>query len=170
MPVVEYESGAAFPGVIGRTAEESTSGVARAACGPCQVRRTCSVSCWTTPATANLAATAVPSKRPTWTNLQNGGLRYNNMHTTALCSPSRACIYIYLFGTTTPTPWRASLRSLPAIPATIAHMPFKNGFLSEMLLQQGYNTYMIGKITHVARPSKSLPPVLTTALAVGVRL
>ena len=33
----------------------------------------------------------------------------------------------------------------PAIPATTAIMPFENGFLSEMLLEHGYNTYMVGK-------------------------
>jgi arylsulfatase A-like enzyme len=33
-----------------------------------------------------------PIKTPSFDALAANGLRYNNMHTTALCSPSRSCI------------------------------------------------------------------------------
>ena len=39
----------------------------------------------------------------------------------------------------------ASRRAPPDIPAATAIIPFENGFLSEMLLQNGYNTYAVGK-------------------------
>ena len=54
--------------------------------------RTCCSSCSTTPASASSAATAARSTRRTSTRWPQNGLRYNNMHTTALCSPTRSCI------------------------------------------------------------------------------
>ena len=91
MPVTEYEPGAAFPGVIGRTADESTPA-------------------WPAPVRAREGAPNVlfivlddtgfgqlgcygsPIATPSFDALAADGLRYNNMHTTALCSPSRSCI------------------------------------------------------------------------------
>src|SRR5690242_21131435 len=91
MPVTEYEAGAVFPGVIGRTADESTPA-------------------WPAPVRAREGAPNVlfivlddtgfgqlgcygsPIETPSFDALAANGLRYNNMHTTALCSPSRSCI------------------------------------------------------------------------------
>ena len=65
------------------------------------------------------------------------------MHTTALCSPTRACI---ITGRNHHSNAMACITELATgYPGYNGNMPFENGFLSEMLLQQGYNTYMIGK-------------------------
>src|SRR5487761_282372 len=91
MPLNEYEPGTAFPGVIGRTTDESSPAwprPLRAAAGAPNVLIIVlddvgygQLGCYGSPiATPNLEALAA------------GGLLYTNMHTTALCSPSRSCI------------------------------------------------------------------------------
>ena len=71
------------------------------------------------------------------------GLRYNNMHTTALCSPSRSCI---LTGRNHHSNGMACITELATgFPGYNGVIPFENGFLSEMLLAHGYSTFMVGK-------------------------
>ena len=55
-------------------------------------RRTSSSSSSTTSATPSSAATGPTSPRPDFDALAAGGHRYSNFHTTALCSPTRACL------------------------------------------------------------------------------
>ncbi len=142
MSLKEYKSGAAFPGVIGRTADVSTPA-------------------WPEPNRAKentpnviyivlddtgfgqLGCYGSPIKTPNLDALAADGLRYSNMHTTALCSPSRSCII---------TGRNHHSNSLACItegstgyPGSNGYIPFENGFLSEILLQKGYNTYAVGK-------------------------
>ncbi|MGW6843860.1 arylsulfatase [Streptomyces sp. NPDC054958] len=65
------------------------------------------------------------------------------MHTTSLCSPSRSCI---ITGRNHHANGMAAITELATgYPGYDGQIPFENGFLSEMLLQHGYNTYMVGK-------------------------
>jgi arylsulfatase len=65
------------------------------------------------------------------------------MHMTALCSPSRSCI---LTGRNHHSNGMAAITELASgYPGYNGIVPFENGFLSEMLLERGYNTFMIGK-------------------------
>jgi arylsulfatase len=91
MALTEYKPGTTFPGVIGRTAEVSKPA-------------------WPEPNRAKEGAPNVlfivlddtgfghlgcygsPIETPNIDALAANGLRYSNMHTTALCSPSRSCI------------------------------------------------------------------------------
>ena len=142
MAVVEYEPGAAFPGVIGRTADESTPA-------------------WPAPVRAREGAPNVlfivlddtgfgqlgcygsPIQTPNFDALAADGLRYNNMHTTALCSPSRSCI---LTGRNHHSNAMACITEFATgYPGYNGVVPFENGFLSEMLLEHGYSTFMVGK-------------------------
>ena len=142
MPVTEYEPGAAFPGVIGRTADESTPA-------------------WPAPVRAREGAPNVlfivlddtgfgqlgcygsPIATPSFDALAADGLRYSNMHTTALCSPSRSCI---LTGRNHHSNAMAAITELASgYPGYNGVIPFENGFLSEMLLEHGYSTFMVGK-------------------------
>ena len=142
MPVVEYGPGVAFPGVIGRTADESTPA-------------------WPAPVRARAGAPNVlfivlddtgfgqlgcygsPIKTPSFDALAADGLRYSNMHTTALCSPSRSCI---LTGRNHHSNAMACVTELASgYPGYNGVVPFENGFLSEMLVDHGYSTFMIGK-------------------------
>ncbi len=71
------------------------------------------------------------------------GLRYSNMHTTALCSPTRSCI---LTGRNHHSSGVACIMELATgFPGYDGRMPFENGMLPEMLVDHGYNTFCIGK-------------------------
>ncbi|MFE1439710.1 arylsulfatase [Streptomyces sp. NPDC058739] len=84
-----------------------------------------------------------PIETPSLNALAAGGLLYRNMHTTALCSPSRSCI---VTGRNHHANGMASITELATgYPGYNGQIPFENGMLSEMLLQHGYNTYMVGK-------------------------
>ena len=84
-----------------------------------------------------------PIETPNLDALAANGLRYNNMHTTALCSPSRSCI---ITGRNHHSNAMACVTEFATgFPGYDGNVPFENGFLSEMLLAEGYNTYMVGK-------------------------
>ena len=84
-----------------------------------------------------------PIETPNFDALAAGGLRYNNMHTTALCSPSRSCI---LTGRNHHSNGMACITEFATgYPGYNGVIPFENGMLSEMLLAHGYNTFMVGK-------------------------
>ena len=91
MPVVEYPEGGTFPGVIGRTAEESSPAwpapVRARADAPNVVMIVLDDTGF-----GNLGCYGSPIATPNFDAIAANGLRYNNMHTTALCSPSRSCI------------------------------------------------------------------------------
>jgi arylsulfatase A-like enzyme len=84
-----------------------------------------------------------PISTPNINKLAENGLRYTNMHTTALCSPTRSCI---LTGRNHHSNGMACItEGSEGYPGSNGAIPFENGFLSEMLLGNGYNTYAIGK-------------------------
>jgi hypothetical protein len=89
--VVEYGPGAVFPGVIGRTAEESTPAwpaPVRAREGAPNVL----VIVLDDTGFGQLGCYGSPIATPNFDGLAAVGLGYSDMHTTALCSPSRWCI------------------------------------------------------------------------------
>ena len=142
MGLKEYKPGTAFPGVIGRTFDVSSPA-------------------WPEPLRAREGAPNVlfiilddtgygqlgcygsPIETPNIDALAKNGLLYNNMHTTALCSPTRSCI---LTGRNHHSNAMSCItEGSTGYPGSNGNIPFENGFLSEMLLQHGYNTYAIGK-------------------------
>ncbi len=71
------------------------------------------------------------------------GLRLSNFHTTALCSPSRACL---LTGRNHHRSGMGRVADLAiGYPGYWGRPPRENGYLSEILQAQGYATYAIGK-------------------------
>ena len=91
---------------------------------------------------------------PVLDSLAKNGLRYTNMHTTALCSPSRGCI---LTGRNHHSLGLAAITELSTgYPGYNGVMPFDKGMLSEMLLQKGYNTFFVGK-WHLSPPEHQTP-------------
>ena len=142
MAIAEYQTGTAFPGVIARTADESTPA-------------------WPAPKRAaedapnvvfivlddtgygHLGPYGSPISTPNIDALAADGLTYANMNTTALCSPSRSCI---LNGRNHHSNHLACLTNgSTGYPGSDGYIPFENGFLSEILRAQGYNTYCVGK-------------------------
>src|SRR5436190_19254204 len=84
-----------------------------------------------------------PIDTPSLDRIVEDSLRLNNMHTTALCSPSRSCI---LTGRNLHSNGLACITEFATgYPGYNGVIPFENGMLSEMLLEHGYNTFMVGK-------------------------
>jgi arylsulfatase len=142
MPIVEYRKGEPFPGVVGRTADESTPAwpaLTRAEKGAPNVV----FVVMDDTGFGQLGCYGSPIETPTFDRLAAGGLRYTNMHTTALCSPSRSCI---VTGRNHHSNGMAAITELATgFPGYDGVIPFENGFLSEILVEQGYNTFMVGK-------------------------
>ena len=142
MPIVEYPKGGAFPGTIGRTTDESSPA------WPAPIRATKGAPnvlfvVLDDTGFGNLGCFGGPIATPNFDRIAGTGLRYNNMHTTALCSPSRSCI---VTGRNHHSNGMAAITELASgYPGYNGIMPFENGMLSEMLLEHGYNTYMVGK-------------------------
>jgi arylsulfatase A-like enzyme len=138
----EYKHGTAFPGVIGRTVEDSSPAwpePIRAKDGAPNVLFFVlddvgygQISCF-----GGLVDT------PNIDRVAHMGLRYVNMHTTALCSPTRSCI---LTGRNHHSNGVAGVMEMATgYPGYDGRMPFENGMLPEMLLPHGYNTFCLGK-------------------------
>ncbi len=142
MSLKEYKPGTAFSGVIGRTFDQSSPA-------------------WPEPLRAKEGAPNVlfivqddtgfgqlgcygsPIKTPNLDALAANGLLFNSMHTTALCSPTRSCI---LTGRNHHSNAMSCItEGSTGYPGGNGNIPFENGFLSEMLLEKGYNTYAVGK-------------------------
>ena len=142
MSLKEYKPGTAFTGVMGRTVSESQPA-------------------WPAPVRSESDAPNVlyivlddtgygqfgcygsPINTPNLDRLAQNGLRYTNMHTTALCSPSRSCM---LNGRNHHSNGMACItEGSTGYPGANGAIPFENGFLSEMLLPHGYATFCVGK-------------------------
>ncbi|MGO9945821.1 MAG: arylsulfatase [Steroidobacteraceae bacterium] len=142
MALKEYKPGTAFSGVIGRTFDVSSPA-------------------WPEPRRAKEGVPNVlfivqddtgfgqmgcygsPIKTPNIDALAAKGLRFNNMHTTALCSPTRSCC---LTGRNHHSNAMACItEGSTGYPGANGNIPFENGMLSEMLLQNGYGTFALGK-------------------------
>ena len=142
MPVDEYKPGAAFPGTIGRTTDESSPAwpqPIRAGPGAPNIL----MVVLDDTGYGQLGCYGSPIATPHIDSLAAQGLLYRNMHTTALCSPSRSCI---VTGRNHHANATAAINEFATgYPGYNGNIPFENGFLSEMLLQHGYSTYLVGK-------------------------
>ncbi len=82
-------------------------------------------------------------RTPNFDRLAANGLRYRDFHTTAICSPTRACL---LTGRNHHSNGVGIIQEMATgFPGYNGMVPKENGFLSEMLLAQGYATLGIGK-------------------------
>jgi arylsulfatase A-like enzyme len=80
---------------------------------------------------------------PTFDRLAAGGLRYANFHTTALCSPTRACL---LTGRNHHSVGMGRIVELATgFPGYDARIPRSCGFLPEALVPAGYAAWAVGK-------------------------
>jgi arylsulfatase A-like enzyme len=142
MALNEYPAGTPFPGVIGRTTGESTPAwpaPVRAEPGAPNVL----IIVLDDTGFGQLGCYGSPIATPNIDSLAQGGLLYNNMHTTALCSPSRSCV---VTGRNHHANATAAINELATgYPGYNGNIPFENGFLSEILVEHGYSTYMVGK-------------------------
>ncbi len=80
---------------------------------------------------------------PTFDRLAADGLRYASFHTTALCSPTRACL---LTGRNHHASGMGRIVEFASgFPGYDATMPKANGMLPEILVRNGYATHCVGK-------------------------
>jgi arylsulfatase len=132
-----------FKGKIGRTIDESTSDwppLPRAPKGAPNVVYIvlddvgfAAIGCYGSPV----------CKTPHLDKLARNGVRYNNFHTTALCSPSRSC---FLTGRNHHSNAMACItEGSTGYPGSYGRIPLANGFLSEMLTPFGWAAFAIGK-------------------------
>ncbi|MEJ2375542.1 MAG: arylsulfatase [Pseudolabrys sp.] len=138
----EYKAGQAFSGTIGRTfdvSEPAWPAPKRAKDGAPNVL----FIVLDDTGFGHLGCYGSPIHTPNIDALAQDGFRYNNMHTTALCSPTRSCI---LTGRNHHSNAMSGITEISTgFPGSNGIIPFENGFISEILQQQGYNTYAIGK-------------------------
>jgi arylsulfatase A-like enzyme len=84
-----------------------------------------------------------PVETPNMRRIAEKGVRFSNFHTTALCSPSRSSL---LTGRNATSNGMATIAELSSgFPGISTRIPFENGFISEVLVERGYNTYCVGK-------------------------
>ena len=140
--LTEYKPGTAFTGVIGRTFDVSAPAwpePLRAKAGAPNVL----FIILDDTGFGHLGCYGSPIETPNLDSLAKNGLRYNNMHTTALCSPTRSCV---ITGRNHHSNAMACItEGSTGYPGSNGYIPFENGFLSEILLEHGYNTYALGK-------------------------
>ena len=91
---------------------------------------------------------------PNLDRLAHGGLRFSNFHTTALCSPTRACMLTgrnhHAVG------MRAISNFDTGFPNMRGAIPRSAATLAEVLREQGFGTYMVGK-WHLAPMHETSP-------------
>ena len=153
MAIKTYKDGTPFTGVIGRTTEESSPAWPEPVRPPDGAPNVI-FFVLDDVGYGQLSTFGGLVETPVLDSLAANGLRYTNMHTTALCSPSRGCI---LTGRNHHSIGLASItETSTGYPGYNGILPFDRGMVSEMLLQKGYNTFCVGK-WHLT------PPEHTTA-------
>jgi arylsulfatase A-like enzyme len=84
-----------------------------------------------------------PIPTPNIDRIVSKGLRYTQMHTTALCSPTRSCL---LTGRNhTRNSMACITEAAIGFPNASGVIPPENGQLQQILGERGWNTYMVGK-------------------------
>jgi arylsulfatase len=131
-----------FDGVIGRTFEDSEAWwppIDRAAPGAPNVV----VVLLDDVGFAQFGCYGSDIATPTFDRLAAEGVRYANFHTTALCSPTRACL---LTGRNHHATGMARIVEFTSgFPGYDATIPPEHGYLSQILLANHYATYAVGK-------------------------
>lgn len=84
-----------------------------------------------------------PIETPNIDRIAGDGVRYQQWHTTALCSPTRSCL---LTGRNhTRNSMACITEAAIGFPNASGTIPPENGTISEILGELGWNTYMVGK-------------------------
>ncbi|MDT5326535.1 MAG: hypothetical protein QOF25_3687 [Mycobacterium sp.] len=80
---------------------------------------------------------------PAMSRIADRGVRLSQFHTTALCSPTRAS---FLTGRNATTVGMATIEEFTdGFPNCNGRIPYDTALVSEVLAEQGYNTYCVGK-------------------------
>jgi arylsulfatase len=94
---------------------------------------------------------------PNIKRIADRGLRYTNFHTTALCSPTRSCL---LTGRNHTTNGMACItEGASGFPGANGHIPLECATAAEVLGEQGWNTFMVGKWHLCAEDEENLASI-----------
>src|SRR5262249_21002411 len=127
LPLKEYQAGQAYSGVIGRTFDVSQPAWPAPNRAPEGAPNGLSIVLDDT-GFGQFGCYGSPINTPHLDALATDGLRYNNMHTTALCSPSRSCI---MTGRNHHSNGMACItEGSTGYPGANGYIPFENGMLS----------------------------------------
>jgi arylsulfatase len=149
--ITEYETGQPFPGVIGRTLDVSSPAWPAPNRPPAGAPNVV-VVIWDDVGFGQLSPFGGLCDTPTLERIAARGLRYSNFHTTALCTPTRGCL---MTGRNHHTLGLSAITETSlGFPAHNCFIGLEHGFLPEMLLEHGYNTFAVGK-WHLTAPTES---------------
>lgn len=142
-----------FKGVIGRTIEESTPWwppVNR----PAPHTPSVVMVVLDDVGFAQLGCYGSNIRTPNMDSLAATGVRYTNFHTTALCSPTRACLLTgrnhHSVGMGTLSNWDTGF------PGNSGEITRRAGTVAEILRAEGFNTFAVGK-WHLTPPDQQSP-------------
>lgn len=148
--VLEYPEGTPFSGVIGQTLAESQPAWPAPRRPPADAPNIVMIVLDDV-GYAQLGCYGSNIDTPNIDRLAAGGIRFRNFHTTAMCSPTRACL---LTGRNHHTNGLGAISELAnGFPGYNGQVSKANGFLSEILLPHGYATFAVGK-WHLAPPDE----------------
>lgn len=82
---------------------------------------------------------------PTFDSLAANGLRYNNFHTCAICAPTRAALLTGRNSATVHMSGFAHTIMSAGFPGWDGRMPSSSATIAELLKENGYNTFAVGK-------------------------
>lgn len=145
-----------FGGVVGRTTSESTPWWPAPVRGPNGAPNVVFIV-FDDVGFSDFGCYGSEIETPNIDRLAAGGLRYTNFHTTALCSPTRACL---LTGRNHHSVGMAGLADWDfGFPGHRGRIARSAGTLAEMLRLHGYNTFAVGKwhLTPTAETSVAGP-------------
>lgn len=132
----------AFKGKIGRTVKESTPDFPKPVQAPKGAPNVLLIMTDDVGFSAS-SPFGGPIVTPTLDTLSQNGLRYNQFHTTAMCSPTRAALITGRNHHSNATGVIMELGT--GYPGYNSLMPKSNGTIAEVLKQNGYNTSWFGK-------------------------
>ena len=82
---------------------------------------------------------------PTFDNLANNGLRYTNFHTAAICAPTRAALLTGRNSASVHVSGFSHAVMSAGFPGWDGRLPSSAGTIAEILRENGYNTFAVGK-------------------------
>ena len=82
---------------------------------------------------------------PTIDSLANNGLRYTNFHTTAICAPTRAALLTGRNSASVHVSGFSHTVLSAGFPGWDGRVPSSDGTVAEILRENGYNTFAVGK-------------------------
>lgn len=82
---------------------------------------------------------------PVFDSLANNGLRYTNFHTTAICAPTRSALLTGRNSSSVHMAGFAHVGMSAGYPGWDGRIPSEAGTIAEVLRDNGYNTFAVGK-------------------------